>query len=389
MRPMTWSVVLFLTMGIAPAQGAGEAKAEPVELRVPFVDGDAQNVFRGPGVLSHADRFNRYAVDFSPIDEGHLVVAAAPGQVVYVKEDTEGPTGNVRDNNEVAIRVPGKKRVVVYLHLKKDGALVEVGDFVLPGDPIGLAGNTGNSEDTHLHIDVRAGHRLGPSIPWRFTIFEKEREPKAGDGIRSKNVALRPTLGPWLALERHCVLATKLGRPELVVEDVSTLRSALAAKRLPKPMRSLDGRPDGRELLESVSGRIEVEWKAMAKSLVAKFDSESDPESRLVLAMRVAEVLEGTDDGKRAGAFVKDAERKLRVRSKRRLKADGKPFLALSKAMELEVRISATTLPRYADKKPRSQLRSAFVKAAEALPEPVRSVLDAHRKAILPGERSR
>ncbi|HLK58385.1 MAG TPA: M23 family metallopeptidase, partial [Chthonomonadaceae bacterium] len=41
-----------------------------------------------------------------------------------------------------------------YLHLKKDGVLVHLGDRVTPDQPIALSGNSGYSTEPHLHVSV-------------------------------------------------------------------------------------------------------------------------------------------------------------------------------------------------------------------------------------------
>ena len=47
--------------------------------------------------------------------------------------------------------------VARYIHLTNNGALVAVGDAVAQGQVIGLSGDTGNSTDPHLHLDVTEG----------------------------------------------------------------------------------------------------------------------------------------------------------------------------------------------------------------------------------------
>ncbi|MFT4843951.1 MAG: hypothetical protein ACI8UD_002018 [Planctomycetota bacterium] len=61
-------------------------------LRIPFAEGERHSVWRGPGEKSHSDVFNRYAVDFSPLDEGHVIVSACDGKDVFVKAHRLGPS---------------------------------------------------------------------------------------------------------------------------------------------------------------------------------------------------------------------------------------------------------------------------------------------------------
>lgn len=67
----------------------------------------------------------------------------------------------------------------IYAHLSEVD--IEVGDYVVQGQPIGRSGNTGRTEAPHLHYEVRyLGRRLDPDpfMNWSFdryqTVFEKE-----------------------------------------------------------------------------------------------------------------------------------------------------------------------------------------------------------------------
>lgn len=373
----SFGLLLAFASGVQ-AQALESSEPRPIEIRVPFAEGETQSVFRGPGVQTHTDRFNRHAVDFSPIDAGHLVVASTAGEVVFVKEDTQGSTGDVRDNNEVAIRIAGSRKVVVYLHLQKDGALVEVGDFVLPGDPIGRVGSTGKSEDTHLHIDVRAGHRLGPSIPWRFATRAGQRAPRQGDAVRSQNAALRSVLGPWLVLERQCELAASLGRPELVADRVEELGAALSAERLPEFLRLLEDRPDGRRLLESIRRRVQPIWARMGVSLSAEVDAATDDASRGVLALRVAELFRSDPVSTSGKCFLLEARHQQTSAARRARRNEARRFAALEKVLALEARIVARGIPGSVDRRTESQLNAAFKKAVEILPSEHRAAAIAY-----------
>jgi hypothetical protein len=64
--------------------------------------------------------------------------------------DLEHPEGNI-----VVIDI-GEGRYVLYAHLKQGSARVRVGDRVVSGQDIGLVGDSGNSDEPHLHIQVQS-----------------------------------------------------------------------------------------------------------------------------------------------------------------------------------------------------------------------------------------
>ncbi len=63
--------------------------------------------------------------------------------------DLEHPEGNI-----VVVDIGGG-RYVLYAHLKQGSARVRVGDRVVSGQDIGLVGDSGNSDEPHLHIQVQ------------------------------------------------------------------------------------------------------------------------------------------------------------------------------------------------------------------------------------------
>ena len=65
-------------------------------------------------------------------------------------DDLEHPEGNI-----VVIDI-GAGRYVLYAHLKQGSARVRVGDRVVSGQDIGLVGDSGNSDEPHLHIQVQS-----------------------------------------------------------------------------------------------------------------------------------------------------------------------------------------------------------------------------------------
>ena len=59
-----------------------------------------------------------------------------------------------RGGNHVVIVCNGVE--VTLLHMKKDSLKVAIGDSVIAGRPIGMVGNTGYSDEPHLHIQANA-----------------------------------------------------------------------------------------------------------------------------------------------------------------------------------------------------------------------------------------
>jgi len=107
------------------------------------------------GYFSHLSHKERAAIDFK-MNKGTKVCAARAGIVVRVKED--GNRGGLnakfrRYGNNIVIQHADGTRAG-YWHLKKNGALVNVGDSVQQGQVIGLSGNTGYTITPHLHFYV-------------------------------------------------------------------------------------------------------------------------------------------------------------------------------------------------------------------------------------------
>ncbi len=84
------------------------------------------------------------------------VLAIQDGTVVRVVENFTDDDHTRGHENYVYV-LHADDTVARYIHLTLDGALVVVGDAVVQGEVIGLSGDTGNSTDPHLHLDVTAG----------------------------------------------------------------------------------------------------------------------------------------------------------------------------------------------------------------------------------------
>ncbi len=106
------------------------------------------------GTFTHTGKA-RFAFDFRmPI--GTAVRAARDGTVVRVVEhfDVGGIEERFKKRANAIFILHSDGTIARYLHLQREGALVETGDPVHAGDPIGLSGNTGYSQKPHLHFDV-------------------------------------------------------------------------------------------------------------------------------------------------------------------------------------------------------------------------------------------
>ena len=118
---------------------------------------------------------DQYAYDFlMPI--GTLITASRPGTVTRFYDGYADNTGVPGEENVVGITHTDGS-VALYFHLAQDGALVELQQTVGTGEVIALSGNSGNSLEPHLHVQVQDTsasinhhHRGdGDSIPFRLS----------------------------------------------------------------------------------------------------------------------------------------------------------------------------------------------------------------------------
>lgn len=151
---------------------------------IPFEHGTKRRLSQGfHGKKTHFG-LNEYAVDFD-MPVGTPIVAARDGIVADVKEDSNvGGIGEYFSDkgNYIAI-FHDDGSFAYYVHLKKNGAIVKVGDKVKAGQIIGYSGNTGYSSGPHLHFDIRIVTKDGTmqSIPFKFLNFDnKSIDPKEG-----------------------------------------------------------------------------------------------------------------------------------------------------------------------------------------------------------------
>lgn len=182
-----------------------------VDLAPPLQPSEGFCVLSGGGSLllnlhyllagSEADRFEMHALDITrknwlgfrtlpsysinpkPIDPAHYAIFSQPvfspcaGEVSSLENGQPdvlaGDQYRVRSGaNHVAIKC--HNAIVVLAHLKQGSVLVKRGQSVNVGDQIGLVGNSGNTEEPHLHIhaqslpDPKRPEAYSNPIPLRF-----------------------------------------------------------------------------------------------------------------------------------------------------------------------------------------------------------------------------
>jgi murein DD-endopeptidase MepM/ murein hydrolase activator NlpD len=122
---------------------------------LPFAPGKMFPVSQGfHGKYSHTGG-DCYSIDFK-MPEGTPIHAARDGVVVGTKDDSDKGGSDKKyewDANYILIR-HSDGTLGHYVHLKKGGCRVKVGQEVKTGDLIGLSGNTGHSTGPHLHFAV-------------------------------------------------------------------------------------------------------------------------------------------------------------------------------------------------------------------------------------------
>lgn len=95
------------------------------------------------------------AIDYA-IPEGTPVLAAADGEVISIKDDSNvgGPDIKYWDDGNRVVLKHKNKEYSAYEHFKYKGIIVKKGQKVIAGEIIGYSGNTGYSFGPHLHFEV-------------------------------------------------------------------------------------------------------------------------------------------------------------------------------------------------------------------------------------------
>jgi len=142
------------------------------------------------GSYSHNHDYSRYAIDFN-IKENDTIYAATNGVVIGVIKDYihGGPGEEWKGfDNFITIYDPESGLYTQYVHLVHQGNLVNIGDFIKQGDPVGLSGKTGYTGSAHLHFNTLAPIDGGgiTSVPVNF------KEGYKGEDLRKGQRVIKP-----------------------------------------------------------------------------------------------------------------------------------------------------------------------------------------------------
>ncbi len=190
---------LIATMSFFGLSPRGEPQAalvaETADYKLPYPAGKTYKLVRGNDEAPSHKGSAKYAFDFD-LASGDSVVASRAGRVAFVKEDSDegGPHRSYANKGNYVVIDHGDGTSALYLHLQKDGVLVEVGQHVLQGQVIALSGATGwvqGDPPDHLHFQVQKIVKdlwYTQSIPIAFAdVSDNNGVPSLGNEYTSGN----------------------------------------------------------------------------------------------------------------------------------------------------------------------------------------------------------
>ncbi|MBP6391583.1 MAG: M23 family metallopeptidase [Flavobacteriales bacterium] len=210
--PIAWAIDrVEVTLVCEHADGLRDTLQRSVPVRTYAQRSELIFPFKGPGIISqgsinnggHSGITNQYAIDalalsalyapmVTPGDSsgsytawGHDVIAPGAGVVTYARNDVPDNVPDTDPSATTALQHDpldatagnavmidhGNGEYSVVMHMQQGSVRVRVGQRVAQGEPIGRIGNSGNSEQPHLHYQLQTGPTLfrDPSVPVRFS----------------------------------------------------------------------------------------------------------------------------------------------------------------------------------------------------------------------------
>lgn len=135
-------------------------KIKKNEIALPFPKEREYKIIQGfNGKFSHNSIFSKYAIDFS-LKIGDTIASVDSGYVVgliekYKKFGTSKKWKENDKSNYITVYHPHSGLYSQYVHLDNNGGIIELGDYVEKGQPIGISGMTGYTTIEHLHFNVK------------------------------------------------------------------------------------------------------------------------------------------------------------------------------------------------------------------------------------------
>jgi len=128
---------------------------------------------------------------------GKPVLSPGAGVVVSVLDTLPDQAPGTRDplapaGNHVVVDV-GHSEFVLLAHLQPHSLRVKVGDHVRAGQPVGLAGNSGNTTQPHVHVHLMNGPAMpdADGLPMSFSDFVVDGRPVARAELQRGQVVER------------------------------------------------------------------------------------------------------------------------------------------------------------------------------------------------------
>lgn len=179
-----------LALRFSATMGDPKSKVNLNKIALPFPKNKKYKIIQGyNGKYSHSSAYSKYAIDFN-LAVGDTICAVADGYIVGVIKDYKygGGSKKWRDYaNFITVFHPEMNIYTQYVHLDHQGSLVQVGDAIKKGQPIGISGETGYTDMPHLHFNVLVASEKGmKSIPVEFIEGYKGIDFKKGDFVLKK-----------------------------------------------------------------------------------------------------------------------------------------------------------------------------------------------------------
>ncbi len=180
-----------------------------------------------------------------PAPLGTPVVAVAPGTIVSMHVwDGYGRTGTEAYGNDLVYSLDdGSGYILLYGHLSAFAAGLQPGDHVAQGQVLGLAGSTGNSSGSHLHLNVchptlgLDGYCYAKVVdPAPLLLGNITPDPNPAAGLVNQDVTnLLFKLAPQLGIADGWTLVTSLGWQDLAVPPENRARPFRMSRTQIKP----------------------------------------------------------------------------------------------------------------------------------------------------------